>query len=136
MRFFPPSYPKAGVIPSSSSVVGGIKIQYPAHPYNLVLTFQIILLITSLIHYSSVWRNSQRNLQIKLPISFLVKTHYKTSVQISVIIVLNRANSYDSNGIYFTSLPILEGEIRNLPDYCLHTITGQPLRIRKRIIYR
>src|SRR5258708_14162206 len=45
--------------------------------------FQIILLITSLIHYTSVWRNSQRNLQIKLPISFLVKTHYKTSVQIS-----------------------------------------------------
>src|SRR6266481_2589971 len=53
-----------------------------------------------------------------------------------VIIVLNRADSYDSNSIYFTSLPILEGEIRNLPDYCLHTITGQPLRIRKRIIYR
>src|SRR5260370_39781396 len=76
MRFFPPSYPKAGVIPSSSSVVGGIKIQYPAHPYNLVLTFQIILLITSLIHYFSGWRNSQRNLQIKLPISFLVKPHY------------------------------------------------------------
>src|SRR5258708_1858600 len=46
-------------------------------------TCQIILLITSLIHYFSGWRNSQRNLQIKLPISFLVKTHYKTSVQIS-----------------------------------------------------
>src|SRR5258707_582048 len=38
--------------------------------------------------------------------------------------------------LYFTSLPILEGKIWNLLDYCLHTITGQPLRIRKRIIYR
>src|SRR5258708_20926427 len=38
--------------------------------------FQIIPLITSLIHYFSGWRNSQRNLQIKLPISFLVKPHY------------------------------------------------------------
>src|SRR5258708_4921116 len=37
---------------------------------------------------------------------------------------LNRANSYDPNGITFSSIPIQEGKIQNLPVPCLHTFAG------------
>src|SRR5260221_398511 len=41
----------------------------------------------------------------------------------------NRAHSHDSNDIHFTSLPILEGEIRHLPVISLHFFTRKPLRV-------
>ncbi len=40
----------------------------------------------------------------------------------------NRADFYDHNGGTFNSVPILEGEIRHLPDLCLHAFSQQPLR--------
>src|SRR5260221_13647277 len=55
---------------------------------------------------------------------------------LDALIPLNRANSYDSNDPTFNSIPILEGEIRNLPGFCLPILPGQRRRFRARIIYR
>ncbi len=48
----------------------------------------------------------------------------KSAPNLDALIPLNRAKSYDPNDPTFTFIPILEGEIRNLPVLCLHTFAG------------
>src|SRR5258708_5161417 len=48
----------------------------------------------------------------------------KSAPNLDALIALNRAKSYDPNDPTFTFIPILEGEIRNLPVLCLHTFAG------------
>src|SRR6266404_4966060 len=48
----------------------------------------------------------------------------KSVPNLEALIPLNRAKSYDPNNPTFTFIPILEGEIRNLPVLCLHTFAG------------
>src|SRR5260221_23048 len=48
----------------------------------------------------------------------------KSAQNLDALIPLNRAKSYDPNDPTFTFIPILEGEIWNLPVLCLHTFAG------------
>src|SRR5258707_5755122 len=48
----------------------------------------------------------------------------KSAPNLDALIPLNRAKSYDPNDPTFTFIPILEGEIWNLPVLCLHTFAG------------
>src|SRR5260221_14669005 len=48
----------------------------------------------------------------------------KSPPNLDALIPLNRAKSYDPNDPTFTFIPILEGEIRNLPVLYLHTFAG------------
>src|SRR5258706_303421 len=72
--------------------------------------------------------------------AFLLRfTHILFSKSIpnfNAIMPSNRAGPYDHNGTTFNSIPILEGEIRNLPGFCLPILSGQRRRFRARIIYR
>ncbi len=43
---------------------------------------------------------------------------------LDALIPLNRENSYNSNNPTFNSIPILEGEIRNLPGFLFTHSTG------------
>src|SRR5258705_12067633 len=60
----------------------------------------------------------------------------KSAPNLDALIPLYRARSYDPNDPTFTFIPILEGEIRNLPVLCLHTLAGLQLRFKIRIIPR
>src|SRR5260221_13353190 len=88
-------------------------------------------------------QNISWSLQVGNPTTgmlFLLRfTHILFSKSIpnfNAIMPSNRAGPYDHNGTTFNSIPILEGEIRNLPGFCLPILSGQRRRFRAHIIYR
>ncbi len=60
----------------------------------------------------------------------------KSAQNLFVHISENPINSYDSDGVILISISTLGNEKRNLPFFCLHVFSQNPLDISGRRIYR
>ncbi len=126
---------QSNVTRSSNDTVGGIIVQYLAHLYSPFSTLIVIPILPFHIQYPSGTKNMKEtplnsnstHIHFHIPISKSIPNPDK-------IIPSNRAGSYDHNGGTFNFIPILEGEIRYLPDLCLHAFSRQPLRAQPRTI--
>ncbi len=117
--------------------VGGIIVQYPACLCSPFSTLTAIPIFPFYILYPASTKNAREpplnsnstHIHFHIPIS-------KSIPNPDAIMPSIRAGFYDHNGGTFNSVPILEGEIRHLPDLCLHAFSRQPLRARARTIGR
>src|SRR5260370_6235001 len=118
-------------------VLVGIILQSPARLCSPCSTLTVIPIFPFYILYPTSTKNAR-----ELPLnSNSTHIHFHILISKSIpnpdaIMPSNRAGFYDHNGGTFNSVPILEGEIRHLPDLCLHSFSRQPLRARARTIDR
>src|SRR5258708_3938665 len=129
-------YRRSGCV-NTALGVGRIIVQYPAHLCSPFSTLTAIPIFPFYILYPTSTKN------VREPPLNSNSTHIHFHILISrsipnpdAIMSSNRADFYDHNGGTFNSVPILEGEIRHLPDLCLHAFSRQPLRARARTIGR
>ena len=121
----------------SEDSVGGIIVQYPACLCSPFSTLTVIPIFPFYILYPASTKNAREpplnsnstHIHFHIPIS-------KSIPNPDAIMPSIRAGFYDHDGGTFNSVPILEGEIRHLPDLCLHAFSRQPLRARARTIGR
>src|SRR6266436_6293703 len=110
--------------------VGRIIVQYPARLYSPFLTLTAIPIFLFYILYPASTKNAREpplnsnstHIHFHIPIS-------KSIPNPDAIMPSIRAGFYDHNGGTFNSVPILEGEIRHLPDLCLHAFLGNPFEL-------
>src|SRR6266436_8335840 len=110
--------------------VGGIIVQYPAHLCSPFLTLTAIPIFPFYILYPASTKNAREpplnsnstHIHFHIPLS-------KSIPNPNAIMPSIRAGFYDHNGGTFNSVPILEGEIRHLPDLCLHAFLGNPFEL-------
>ncbi len=124
-------------LPLPLYTVGRIIVQYPAHLCSPFLTLIAIPIFPFYILYPSSTKN------VREPPLNSNSTHIHFHILMSksipnpdAIMPSNRVGFYDHNGGTFNSVPILEGEIRHLPDLCLHAFSWQPFRAWARTIGR